>query len=175
MKPLTIKSSLTVLLSVAAASLLTISSATIGTAATVVLTGSVPANCIVSVTPEPVASTLDLTTDQTNLKVATVNEKCNDPDGYTVTVMTTYGNTNGIAECRLESPTTTENLLYSVRYNTSFVTFDATGTALVTNSVVKTGGLGIDKDIDISYSGSGAFLAAAADYTDTLTVTILAK
>ena len=175
MNPLTAKSSYSIFISIAAASLLTLASATISTAATLVLTGNVPANCVVTVTPEAAASSLDLTTDQTNLKVATVNEKCNDPDGYTVDLQTAYGNTNSVAEARVESATTSENLIYTVTYDAAAVTFDATVIDRVTDSNAKTGGTGIDRDIDISYLGVVANLAAGFDYTDTLTVTIAAK
>ncbi len=141
----------------------------------VTLTGSVAANCQITVTAEAAAATLDLATDQTNLKVATVNEKCNDPDGYTVDLVSTWGAGDAGTSVELESATTSERLVYTVRYDTSAVTFDASGSAQVTDVLAKTGGSGVDKDIDISYSGSAANLAAGTDYTDTLTVTITAK
>ncbi len=149
---------------IAAASLLALATAANAAASgNVVLTGSVAANCQITVTAEAAAATLDLATDQSNLKVATVNEKCNDPDGYTVDLVSTFGAAMPGTSVELYSTTTLESLVYTVRYDTSAVTFDASGSAQVTDVLVKTGGSGIDKDIDISYSGLVANLAAGTD------------
>lgn len=58
-------------------------------AGTVVLKGTMVTNCGVVV--DDLNATVNLTGGSTNLNVATVGEKCNDKDGYTVTVTSANG------------------------------------------------------------------------------------
>ncbi len=56
----------------------------------VIMRGAVPATCDIIVTATPAASNIaDLSAGESNRVIATVNENCNDPDGYRVTVVGT--------------------------------------------------------------------------------------
>lgn len=134
----------------------------------ITLTGVVQEKVEVTVTAESGSSSLDLTTNQTDLKVATVTEYCNMAGGYTLDIQTSTAS----ASPSFYSPTTTQELVYSVKYDGNVVTFDSNGLADDVSSGTQTTSGALSKDLTISYSGSSAALTAASDYSDTLTFTI---
>jgi len=145
------------------------------TAAEITIQGAVSTSAALTVTPNAPYNVLDLGTDQTDLKVATVNEKCNKHNGYTVTLASAKAVSNGggtVAKLvgALASP---ESLSYTMKYNTAVVTLVG-GSATVANETAKTLGIGVNKDLTISYLGAAANLAADT-YSDTITLTIAAK
>lgn len=142
-------------------------------AATLVLSGSVAANCTVSITEFNSPQSLDLGVAQTDLKVAEVTERCNDKDGYTVTVRSANAFTASSSQARLESADDPEVVDYTLEYDAVAVAF-TNGDSTVTDSNSKTGGTGITKDLTLTYLVN-ANLASDTTYTDTLTVTLAAK
>lgn len=134
------------------------------TTGSLVLTGIVSDNMEIIVTPEAIASNLDLLTTTTDLKVATVTEKSN--TGYTVTLTTTN------SSALVGQNATPDSLSYSLKYGGTAVSFTA-GSAVITDSTSQTGVSGIDKDLTISYTGNTGLQADT--YEDTLTFTIAVK
>lgn len=131
----------------------------------ITLQGTVPALAQITVTPIAGFDSLDLTTSQSNLGVATVNEKSNVTTGYTVT-LTSANNGSFVG---LDSGNG-DTLAYSISYGGSTVTLTS-GSATVTTASARTGAAGVDKTLAISYTG--AFLNADT-YQDTITLTISA-
>lgn len=145
------------------------------TTASIVITGTVAPVISVSITPEAISSNLDLTANITNLKVATVNERSNIPNGYTVSVESANALSTGTSIPYFEgqNATTPETLDYTINYGGSPISL-VSGIATITDSNARTTGTGVDKDLAISYNGS-THLLAADTYSDTLTFTITAK
>lgn len=137
-------------------------SAFAGTSATLLLKGTIAPVLNIAVTPEPQAATLDLTTTQSNTKVATVQEKSNSSSGYKVTISS---QNLGVLK------NNTHTFIYSLSYNgvplnlASPVTQTAGASAAVT----------ANKNVNISYTGVPAEQLVAGDYTDTITFTIAAN
>ena len=74
-----------------AASLYAMPETQAATTGTVTINGQVPATCAVVVTATAGASNIaDISAGDTDRQVATVNENCNDPLGYTMTVLGTH-------------------------------------------------------------------------------------
>ena len=161
---------LTAMLSVAVALALTAAPAF---AEDITISGSVPSNAVTTITPAAGYDSLDLGTDQSaGVNIASVNEKCNKAAGYTVTLQTANGTTTGVLVGAVDGDT----LNYDITYGGAAVTLVA-GSATVTDASAKTGGQGVDKDLDISYNAdpvTGTFLAEDT-YSDTLTLTLTAK
>jgi hypothetical protein len=138
------------------------------------LAGQVGKNVAIVVTPNAAASALDLsdssyTTSGTALTVASVNEKSN--FGYDVTV---YSANSG----QLIDSVSSDAMNYALTYNgVDIGQPPSSATPLnITNSAVRTGGLGVDKSVGIYYTPDAALTASAAfTYVDTLTFTISAK
>jgi len=115
---------------------------------------------------------IDISKTAQDKSVGTVEEICNDPDGYTVTVTTKNGTTSGL----LKSDTTKGEMAYQFKYGRAAVTLndksavvtDATGPSLTPS------GRGVSKTIEISFTSSSRNLHAN-DYNDTLTFTIASK
>ena len=142
------------------------------TSGSITLTGTVSAILQITVTPVAGYDSLDLTTSQTNLAVATVNEKSNNAAGYTVSIESTNAAATSSTTAYLEGATHGETLDYSVSYGGTPVSLDASGQAIVTDEAAKTTSAGVDNSVQITYTG--AFLNADS-YSDTLTFTITAK
>jgi len=131
---------------------------------------------IITVTPSVGHNTLDLGIDQTTeLKVATVNEKCNKFNGYTVSIHSAgaVSKGGGTFAKLVGAMATPESLTYNLKYGGVAVRLVAGG-ATVTDASEKATGSGVDRDLTITYLGANANLAADI-YTDTLTLTIAAK
>jgi len=148
------------------------------TSSNIQLTGSVPAILQVSVSGATgVYDSLDLTTQQTGLTVATVGERTNNKNGYTVTVSSANlanGHCASATTPCLYSSTSTEALSYTANKDSAAMSFSS-NTATWSDSNAKTQGTGSEANLNIDYNGSNVFLAAASDYQDTLTFTIAAK
>jgi spore coat protein U-like protein len=129
----------------------------------------VSAQLSVSVSPESNYNNLNFTASQTDLLVMTVTEICTDT-GYTVTLETKNGTTTGLF--RGINPANSDSIAYEIKYNDILAVLSA-GSAIVTDSASSTGPSGVEKQIKISYSGSGSL--AADSYTDTITLTIAVK
>lgn len=137
------------------------------------LTGVVNGVLDITVTPEAAATGLDLVTSQTDLKVATINEKSNKSSGYTVMLESANAKSASSATPTLNSISGNgDSLSYSLKYNGSAVTF-TNGVATVTDSTATTSATGVNKDLLISYVGDNSL--SEGSYEDTLTFTIAAK
>ena len=140
------------------------------TTAFITLTGTVPLVLTLSVTSTGNGTGLDLSTAQTNLKLADVLAVTNRPSGLTVTIKS--GNvTNGdcTSPCFYSSSTSD-----SVDY-----TLDRDGTGLTfsgdTATYVTTASRGASNtDLQLSYSAATT-QAEATDYSDDLTLTVTAN
>lgn len=127
------------------------------------LTGNMPAILSIQVNATAAASALDLSTTQSDLKVATVIERSNSPAGYTVTLSSSNsGNLNNA---------TYGNIAYTATYNGVSVTLSSTPQTITTQGA-QTSFVNAVKDFDISYTGVEVMQAA---YTDALTFTIVSN
>ena len=145
---------------------------------TVLLTGTVaPINTVVVT---PTGNTFPVTNAGfTATEVATVVETSNDTAGYDVTLLSTSTDTGGTTAFQLKSdanPTVTP-ITYTVGYGTSgqtAATITTPGVGVnVTNVSAPTAPTGAGKAIKIAVA-SGTY-NAAADYKDTITLTITGK
>ena len=133
------------------------------------LSGSVVAACDVTVTPVAgVADNLPLTSAQTGLNVGSVNETCNDADGYTVTAQS--ANSSVLEPL---GPTSTDSVPYTFTYGGVLVDLTTGSAITVTDASAPTGSGGVSSFVDISYAYPG--FIEADTYTDTITFTIAAK
>ena len=132
------------------------------TAGTLDLSGSISDSTSLSVTPEAVASALDLTTNANNLLVATVTEVSNLVGGYSITVLS---NTGGFLRNTVDS---NEEVAYTLKYDG--VTVDLSALATPKSGAGVTAGY--DSQVVISFTGGVA--TASGTYADTLTFTIVA-
>lgn len=141
--------------------ILTSTSAFTATTGTLVLTGIVPQNLSIVINPTPISSNLDLSTTQTDLKVATSVEKSNSQTGYKVSI--TSANLG-----KLKRVSGTEVIPYTLKYNNNSV--NLASTQIVVNA--GTGPQNLSKDISISYTGLDLSATLEGTYTDTLTLSI---
>ena len=133
------------------------------------LSGTVAAACDVTVTPVAgVADNLPLSSAQTDLNVGSVNETCNDADGYTVTAQS--ANSSVLQPL---GPTSTDSVPYTFSYGGVLVDLTTGGAMTVTDASAPTGSGGTSSLVDISYTNPG--FIEADTYTDTITFTIAAK
>jgi hypothetical protein len=136
---------------------------------TITVQGTVAVNERITVNTVAGYNSLDLTvnTGSPGTHVATVNERCNSRNGYTVTLASTN---SGVFQGTGGNPDT---LSYTVWY--AGIQWDlSTGTKTVTDATQRTVGGGVDKDLYIEYSGAAVYLNADT-YSDTLTFTLAAK
>lgn len=141
--------------------------------ANLTISGSVAANNTLNITPSATATALPIETGGT-FTVATVNEKSNNQNGYTVTLTSANaGTTSGSTFNLAGTGGNTDTPSYTLTYNGSEVTRAAGGTATVTNTSGKTGGSGVDKTLAITLPASTFYNADT--YTDTLTITLTAN
>lgn len=133
-----------------------------GTSATLLLKGSIQPLLNIAVTPESVASALDLTTTQANTKVAVVQEKSNSTSGYKVTISS---QNLGVLK------NSTHAFVYTLAYNGSALNLASPVSQTHSASAAVT----VNKNVNISYTGVPAEQLVAGDYTDTITFTIAAN
>jgi uncharacterized membrane protein len=135
------------------------------TSGTLLLQGVVAQKLSIAVTPAAAATALDLSTSQTNLTVASVNEKSNSKTGYKVTI--TSANAGN-----LKRTDGADVFAYSMKYGGSAVGLSGVGT---TFSQATSGSVNVNKDISISYTGIAAEAMVEGTYADTLTLNIAAN
>lgn len=145
--------------------LLISSSAFAATQGTLLLKGHVSKKVSIVVAAEAVASAIDLETNQSNLKVATVTEKSNSNAGYTVAIKSANLG-------KLKRSGGSETFNYSLTYAGAAVNLSAAAGQTFTDSSV--GPVTNTKDLAISYAGIDAVTMAVGDYEDLLTLDIAA-
>lgn len=143
--------------------LLLSSTAYSATTGTLLLQGLVLPKLSITVTPETVASSLDLETTQTNLKVATVNEKANLVLGYKVTI--TSANLGNLK--RVSGP---QVFPYTLKYNGSVVNLSTASGQVVTYGPAIVAN--VNRDVHIAYTGVPNENMVEGTYSDTVTFTI---
>ena len=132
-----------------------------------------------TVTPQAGYNALDLTSGATEQTVAVVNEKNNDPDGYTVTLVSANAQAASSSQARLKGADTDNATVvnYSIKYGVAAaeaaVTLDGSGSAVVSSTSAASIEAGADKNMKITFLG--ATWKNADTYSDTLTLTIAAK
>lgn len=135
---------------------------------TVTLTGKVLQACNIIVTAGAGAANIaDISVGDTDRAIATVNESCNDPNGYKVTVQGSHsGDHTGL-------------FVDSVSGDDHPFTISYDGTPVASGGVVTdvtTPGINLNKDVRISYNAdAGLTPSAGFTYGETLTFTITAK
>lgn len=137
------------------------------------LSGSVPVILELSVNAAAGAITLTPSSNVSSVSIGTVVEKCNDADGYTVTLSSVNGVANVANSGVLVGQNASETLAYSLSYGGTGVSFTA-GLATVTDVLAKSSADGDAKTVLITYDGTSSNLATDT-YTDDLTFTIAAK
>lgn len=156
---------------VIAATVLTVLPA--GTTGSITLTGTVDGILTISVTPDAVASNLNLSTSQTDLPVAVIVERSNRAAGYTVTLESANAKALGSDAALLQgSGSNTATLAYTMKYGGQDVLL-LNGQALITDTTQITTAQGVSKTLSISYTSDGDLMEG--EYSDTLTLTIAAK
>ena len=124
---------------------------------------------------EPGIRFMDLTINQTDKLIATVNERSNSATGYTVSVTSKnlLNDSGGASEPYFLHSAAAGQLSYSLNYAGSAVGPWTAGTARLTDSALTTIPEWLSKALRISYAGSTSL--PAGDYEDILTLTISAK
>lgn len=147
--------------------LLTMSASTLAYASNtgnLLLSGNVPDILSIQVNAESDATNLDLTTDQSDLKVATVLERSNSSTGYNVSI-------DSANDGLLVRSGGSETFAYTMKYDGDSVDLSATDT--FNNAAASV--VAVNKDVTISYTGQDAETMVAGDYEDTVTFTIAAN
>ena len=137
------------------------------------LSGSVPVILEITVNAGAGAIALTPSSNVSSASIGTVVEKCNDPDGYTVTLSSQNGVTNVANSGVLVGQNASETLAYSLSYGGASVSFSE-GLATVTDVATKSSADGDAKTVLIIYDGTSSNLATDT-YSDDLTFTIAAK
>lgn len=138
--------------------------ATAATTGSLILRGNVPDILSIEVTAEAIATTLDLSTTQADLKVATVQEKSNSETGYTVSI-------SSANDGSLVRSGGSESITYTMKYNG--VAVDLSGVDTFNNAAAAA--VTVNKDVTISYVGQDFDDLVAGDYEDTVTFSIAAN
>lgn len=143
------------------------------TTGSITLRGNVPGILEITVTPLTGYDNLDFATEANDLAIATVTERTNNKAGYQVTIESDNAVTalSDVPFFVGDDPTNTDTLEYAISYDGVPVSL-VNGVATITDSNSKTTGLGIEKTVAISYTGT--FLNEDG-YSDTLTFTMTAK
>lgn len=127
-----------------------------GAQASITLRASVPATCAVTLSAE--SATLNLTAGVTNVPVATVGERCNAANGYTVSLASSNGGS-------LSSGTA--SIAYTMHYGDS----SSGSGALVADRATS----GAPRQTVLAISVPPGPARQAGDYQDTVTISIAAK
>jgi len=118
---------------------------------------------------------LDLTSDLTDFKVATVYETSNADLGYTVSVTSANLAADSVGQTGpyFQHESGGDTLSYDLSYSGAAVTGWTSGTAEVTDAAGLTASAGDPREVRISYSGDAGLRSGS--YRDTLTFSITAK
>jgi len=139
------------------------------TTGTLQLQGIVPAVLALTVTSEPSATSLDLSTTQTDLKVATITEESNSASGYKITV-------SSANDGDFKRNSGAETFTYSLKYGSTTLNLVGSSVTPVTAKTQSTSGVyNVNTDIDISYTGVSLTTLVAGTYQDILTFEISAN
>ncbi len=133
------------------------------TSGTLLLQGVVAKKVSIVVTPESVASALNLEASQTDLKVASVNERSNSKTGYKVTI--TSANLGKLK--RTDGP---EVFNYTMKYGGAAVGLSSSAGSVFNNA--STSVVNVNKDLAISYTGALNETMIEGTYSDTITLNI---
>lgn len=134
----------------------------------IVIKGTVQKHVEITVIPEQGYQNLDLENGVTDQVVATVKEKCNDKDGYTVTLESE--NAEG-SQAYLVCSGVDDKIPYSMKYGGTVVNL-VNKKATVTDATGRTPKEGVNKQLTVTISPQWVF---EGEYSDTLTFTIAAK
>lgn len=133
------------------------------------LQGVVPAVLAISVSPQPIATALDLTTTQTDLFVGSVTEQSNSNTGYKITV-------SSLNDGSLLRSGGAETFNYTFKYDGQSINLVGSSNTPVTAKNQGTGGsYNTSSDVTVSYTGVAAASMVAGTYQDTLTLEISAN
>jgi hypothetical protein len=135
------------------------------TSSSLLLQAQVPRIVSIAVTSLPIATALDLTVSQTNLKVGVVNERSNSKTGYKASVSSANLG-------KLKRVSGADVFAYSLII--SGQTIDLSTAAGSTYSFLNTQLTDTNRDIFVSYSGKPAELMVEGNYQDTITFQISA-
>ena len=119
------------------------------------------------VTPEAIASALDLTTTQSDLKVATLNERSNSKTGYIVSV--TSANLG-----KMKMLDGAEVFSYTMKLDGAPVGLSTSTGSIFTRSTTATP-VNINRNVTISYNGKAIENMTEGIYSDTVTFNIAAR
>ena len=129
------------------------------------LQGMVAQKMSLAVSAASIASSLDLATSQTDLVVASVNEKSNSNSGYKVTI-------SSINLSKLKRTGGSDVLAYTMKYNGTVVALAGAAGTTITNSAATA--VNLNKDVAISYTGIATESMVEGTYSDTVTFSIAA-
>lgn len=119
------------------------------------------------VTPEAIASALDLTTTQSDLKVATLNERSNSKTGYIVSV--TSANLG-----KLKMIDGAEVFSYTMKLDGAPIGLTTSTGSIFTRAVTATP-VNVNRNVTISYTGKAIENMTEGTYSDTVTFNIAAR
>jgi hypothetical protein len=149
-----------------AATLLTLAMPTFAaTTGSLLLQGTVAQKISMTVTAQTAASTLDLSTTQVDLAVASVNELSNSKTGYKMTI--TSANLSSLK--RTDGP---DVFSYTMKYNSAAVSL--TTAAGTTVNYAAAASVNATRPVTISYTGKAPETMVEGTYADTVTFTIAA-
>lgn len=126
----------------------------------------IPRKISISVVAENITSALDLTTTQTNLKLAIINEKSNSKTGYKVTV--TSANRG-----KLKRADGSEVFAYTLKLDGSNISLSSASGTTFTRS--QSTPININRIVTISYTGKSVETMTEGSYSDTVTFNIAAR
>lgn len=135
------------------------------TTGSITISGVVPKVVSITVTSVAGFNTLDLTSTQTALTVANVQEQSNDSLGYSVTIASANAGklVNG-----------SNNIAYAAKYNNVSFTLSTTPVT-VTTQRAQTVVVNTTKPLTIAYTGVPSANMMSGTYSDTLTFTVSAN
>ena len=133
------------------------------------LSGVINQVLAIVVTPEAIATSLDLTATQADLKVATISEASNSNTGYKITV-------SSLNNGKLLRSGCAEFVSYTAKYSGASVNLTTSHTTPVIGKTVSTSGVyATSSDFKVSYAGVPAASMVAGTYSDTVSFEIAAN
>jgi len=132
------------------------------------ISGTVAQSTTISIAAQPGYNTLDLVNGAVSKLVGIATEKSNDKLGYTVTISSLNAGATAQAFLKGAIVGNADVVNYSIQYNGGGVTL-ANGSATVTIAGGRTPGVGVAKNMNVTFAGSWL---TADTYSDTLTLTI---
>lgn len=139
------------------------------TSGTLLLQGIVVEELSLTVNPEAIANTLDLSVTQTDLQVATISESSNSNNGYKISL-------SSVNDGDLVRSGGSETFSYTLKYDGVGVNLVGSSTTPITAKTQLTGGVyTVSSNVQISYTGVPASNMTAGTYQDTITFEIAAN